>query len=63
MGVSGASDGGSGYMQKLRDYSFDMAVMREYPQLWKTSGSAVPIMSKAMVVPKIPKANGQLFLS
>ena len=52
----------SGYMMKLRDLSFDMKVMREYPVTWSTTGSAVPIMSKVKVVPAIPKVNGQLFL-
>jgi len=52
----------SGYMQKLRDLSFDMSLMREYPVAWTTSGSAVPILSKVKIVPNIPKVNGQIFL-
>lgn len=49
-------------MQKLRDLSFDMSVMHEYPSAWTTSGSAVPILSKVKLVPSIPLVNGQLFI-
>ena len=60
--VSPASSQLSGYQQKLRDLSFDMSLMREYPVEWQTTGSAVPILSKIKMLPNIPKVNGQLFL-
>ena len=50
-------------MQKLRSFSFDMDLMREYPQGWKTSGTAVPIMTKLKVIPNLPQVNGQAFLA
>jgi len=52
----------SGYMYKLREFSFDMNLMREYPSGWQTSGSAVPILSKVKLLPSIPNVNGQLFM-
>ena len=52
----------SGYLQKLRDYSFDMGMMHEYPINWETYSSAVPIMSKVKVLPNIPNSSGQFFL-
>lgn len=58
----GSNNPSAGYMQKLRDLSFDMSVMHEYPTTWTTQGSAVPILSKVKVVPAIPKVNGQLFM-
>ena len=39
-----------------------MGLMREYPIAWQTTGVAVPILSKVKVLPRIPQANGQLFL-
>ena len=53
---------GSGYMQNLKDLSFDMGLMREYPSEWSTTGVAIPIMSKVKVVPEIPNVNGQIFM-
>ncbi len=52
----------SGYMQKLKHLTWDMGLMHEYPMEWATTGTAVPILSKTMIVPSIPKVNGQIFL-
>ena len=61
LNVSGAP-GDSGYLQKIRDLSFDMQMMHEYPAAWNTWNSAVPILSKIKVLPALPKQSGQLFL-
>ena len=52
----------SGYMQNLKDLSFDMGLMREYPTEWSTTGVAIPIQSKVKIVPEIPNVNGQIFM-
>ena len=57
-----AASQSSGYMQNLKDLSFDMGLMREYPSEWSTTGVAIPIMSKVKVVPEIPNVNGQIFM-
>ena len=49
-------------MQNLKDISFDMGLMREYPSEWSTTGVAIPIMSKVKVVPGIGNVNGQIFM-
>jgi len=51
----------SGYLQKIRDLSFDMQMMHEYPAEWNTFNSAVPIMSKVKVIPALPTQSGQFF--
>jgi len=56
LSISAAAD--SGYMQKLRDITWDMGLMHEYPMTWVTTGTAVPILSKTKVVPAIPNVNG-----
>jgi len=60
--LSSTTAADSGYMQKLRDITWDMGLMHEYPMTWVTTGTAVPILSKTKVVPAIPNVNGQLFL-
>ena len=57
-----ATSSSSGYMQNLKDISFDMGLMREYPSEWSTTGVAIPIMSKTKIVPEIPSVNGQIFM-
>ncbi len=57
-----AGSDSSGYMQKLKHLTWDMGLMHEYPMEWATTGTAVPILSKTMIVPSIPKTNGQIFL-
>ena len=56
--TAGNADPHSGYFQKLRDLSFDMRMMHEYPVAWQTTGTAIPLMSKTKLVPAIPKVNG-----
>ena len=61
VGRGGSKDSDTGYMQKLRDFSFDMGTMREYPANWNAMGTAIPIMSKVKLVPEIPHVSGQFF--
>ena len=58
----GTASENSGYFQKIRDFSFDMQMMHEYPERWYSYNSAVPLLSKVKVLPAIPESNGQLFL-
>lgn len=58
LSIIGAKAAESGYIQKLRDLTFDMNLQHEYPTAWETYGTAVPIMSKTKIIPKIPMSNG-----
>ena len=59
--VSGAPSE-SGYLQKIRHFSFDMQMMHEYPNAWNSYNSAVPILSKVKVVPALQNQSGQFFM-
>ena len=61
-GVGQSAESTSGYVQRLKDLSFDMNLQHEYPINWETYGTAVPILSKVKVLPHIPQSNGQIFL-
>lgn len=49
--------------QKLKEYSFDMATMQQYPSGWNGFGSAVPLKTKVKITPdKVPDRAGQFFM-
>ena len=48
---------------KMKELSFDMAALGQYPQAWTSYGSAVPLKSKVKVTPPtITDVAGQIFL-
>ena len=49
------------YKQTLKDFSFDMNTMNEYPASYMTDGVAVPLKNKVKIVPKLPNVAGKFF--
>jgi len=49
------------YKQTLKDFSFDLNTMNEYPAGYMTEGVAVPLKNKVKIVPKLPNVAGKFF--